>query len=500
MKRLLCLTGGLVITVATVIIGANMPKASADDATTKTTTASVTVTSSCMLEATEDEAHVANIVASTYRDEIGKTTLKSTCNDINGYSLYAIGYTNTEWGRNDMLGSNTGRTISTGTATSGDTSAWAMKLTAVEGAHKPTVLNGFNVYANVPNEYTKVASYNNTTGDGSEPSKLETTYAVYVTGNQAPDTYIGKVKYTLVHSANSTETPCAGTYNIVYNANGGTGKMDFQTSCADVPIGLLPNGFLSPEQDKQFAVWNTEPDGSGHSYLAGQSVANLSVIGETVTLYALWAPKFMQDLTPSVCKAIANDFGYRLYDRRDGSDYTVRYFKGACWMTQNLRLAGTVNSQYSNFSTYENFNPCAEDLTLGNSSQIARCHVSNNELDGVYYNFPAASAGTVTQSNYSQNATEDICPKGWRLPNITNDASVPGSVDSLLTADAAIFSPVQAGSYNNGSIGYGSGYWWQSSYTNSRRYVIWYSSGNSLSTNGTFMLHSGVSIRCVRAN
>lgn len=35
---------------------------------------------------------------------------------------------------------------------------------------------------------------------------------------------------------------------------------------------------------------------------------------------------------------------------------------------------------------------------------------------GVYYNYCAASAGTICVSSNSSNASQDICPKNWRLP------------------------------------------------------------------------------------
>lgn len=500
MKKIL-LSSGLLLAIAVIVVGANTPKANADD--TAQTTASVTVSSSCMLNATVEEPHEAEIVASTYKANIGKTILKSTCNDVNGYSIYAIGYTNTEWGRNDMLGTNTGRTIPTGTTTgsnSTDASSWSMKLTAVNGTYTPTVVNGFNNYKEIPDEYTKVASLNKATGIGNDSSDLETTYAVFAAGTQAPDTYVGKVKYTLVHSATSSETPCAGTYKIVYDANGGTGNMDYQTSCADVPIGLLPSGFATPSTDKQFALWNTESDGSGYSYVAGQKVTNLSIVGETITLYAIWAPKYMQDLTTPVCKAVANDAPYRLYDRRDGSDYSVRYIAGACWMTQNLRISGTINQQYSNFSTYENFNPCAEDLSVGNSTVLPRCHVSENELHGVYYNYPAVTAGTILDSNSTAEATEDICPKGWKLPSRTGSTA---SVSSLVGLDAAIFQAVASGYYSSsgyGGISNGNGYWWSSTAEYALvRWAIGYSSGKLLYESDG-QRSTGMSIRCVLKN
>ena len=166
-----------------------MIRVSAD--TTANTTASVTVSSSCALVATVDSAHTAELTPGVFQDNIGKTTFTATCNDANGYDIYAVGYTNTEFGRNDMLGSNTGRTIDTGTATSGESSNWGMKLTAVNNSVAPTITTGYTANHAVPDDYTKVASYSGSTMTEMSGSKFETTYAVYPASTQAPDTYVG---------------------------------------------------------------------------------------------------------------------------------------------------------------------------------------------------------------------------------------------------------------------------------------------------------------------
>ena len=467
--------------------------------TTATSTASVTISSTCTMSTVINTPHQADVVASTYQDNIGKTTISTICNDVNGYSIYAIGYTNTEWGRNDMLGSTTGRTIATGTATTGGTSNWAMRLTAVAGDYTPTITTGYDAYHAVPNEYTKVASYNNTTGDSSNPSQLETTYAMFATGNQAPDTYTGKVKYTLVRSASSTEKPCTGTYTINYNANGGSGNMDSQTVCADRQVGILPNGFTppTPVADYQFAVWNTAADGSGYTYLPGQSVANLASVDESVTLYAQWGPKYMQDLSTNACRAVATEGPYTVYDRRDGSDYKVRYLAGACWMVQNLRLTGTVNEQYSNFSSHANINVCEGDLTAGNSNDQARCHDSGNTNNGVWYNYAAASAKTILGSLNNTEATEDICPTGWKMPSYTGATGSVNSMTSLSSAEITAFQPVTGGNYNGGSpYNTSNGYWWSTTaYDATFRYALYYS-GSSLGSNYHYRNY-GYYIRCV---
>jgi hypothetical protein len=475
----------------------SMQTVSAEVASTQ---ASVTVTSSCEMSSDIDTAHSAELAPGIYRDGIGETTITTICNDANGYAIYANGYTNNELGRNDMLGQNSGRTIATGTADSGDTSAWAIRLTAVDNSVAPTITTGWNAYHAVPNEFTKVVSFANSTMTNASGSKFKVTFAAYATSAQAADTYVGKVRYTLIHPANSAETPCVGTYTINYDSNGGTGNMDSQTVCADRAIGLLPNGFTppAPVAENQFAVWNTEADGSGYTYLAGQSVSNLASVGGSVTLYAQWAPKYIQDMTASMCQIVASENPFTVYDRRDGNDYTIRYIQDACWMTQNLRITGTVNRQYSNFSTYENVNVCEQDFTTGNGNdyEYTKCHDSDNTANGVWYNYVAASAKTIIGTSNNALATEDICPANWHLPSSFS------SLSSVSATSIVKFVPVTGGRYYSGNSSpsdIGSGYWWSSTAYNGtyRNHLIY--NGSSLEVKYANGFRSvGLYIRCSR--
>ena len=163
---------------------------------------SITVPISCTLSGTGMDSHTATVNSGTYEDDIGTTTLKAICNDNEGFSIYAIGYTGETYGTTTLVGVSTGQTIATGTATSGNTSNWAMKLETNSSATYPiTLQNGYGSYSNVPTTYTKVAERQSATDTGTSAigSVLTTTYATYVSSTQVADTYNGKVKYTLVH-------------------------------------------------------------------------------------------------------------------------------------------------------------------------------------------------------------------------------------------------------------------------------------------------------------
>ena len=169
--------------------------------------ASVTVSSTCSMTATVNTEHNATLINgmysgndSNYNNGIGKTTIQTFCNDAGGYAIYAVGFGNNEVGGNklhsNILGSN--YDIATGTATSGDTSNWSMKVTAltgtidgVEQAYAPTITNDYDKYSPVPTSYTKVARFDRPTDAETVGSSITTTYAAYISQTQPAGTYVG---------------------------------------------------------------------------------------------------------------------------------------------------------------------------------------------------------------------------------------------------------------------------------------------------------------------
>jgi uncharacterized repeat protein (TIGR02543 family) len=81
------------------------------------------------------------------------------------------------------------------------------------------------------------------------------------------------------------------TYNVAFNANGGTGEdMGNQFFTYGESQSLYPNLFQL--KGYVFTGWNTNKDGSGTMYADGAEVKNLTQsVGGTVNLYAQWAPE-----------------------------------------------------------------------------------------------------------------------------------------------------------------------------------------------------------------
>ena len=418
---------------------------------------SITVPVSCSMEGTGMNSHNANIVNGTYQADIGSTTLKVFCNDEEGFAIYAIGFTDDEYGKTVLTNSTLGSTydIATGTATSGSTSNWAMKLaTNTSATYALTLDNGFGSYSSVPATYTKVAHRDSGTDTGTSAtgSELTSTYAAYMSQTQPAGTYSGKVKYTMVHP-NTAPTP------------------------------IVPP--------------------------APASSCNIPVPGVT----------YMQDITSSNKATILGNMtqgnAYYLRDKRDEEPYCVsKLADGNLWMLDNLRLDIT-DSTILNSLTTTNTNvsePSLISLKSGNrtaGNQYADGPIaqwdSNNTTNyynraaanaaskdttttsygngsgkiGVYYNYCAASAGSycydLAPSN--TNATEDLCPTNWRMP--TGGSS--GEYQALYTAynsdatnfETALSAPL-SGYFDDGSAvnqrSYG--YFWSSTYN--YRYGMYY--------------------------
>ena len=182
----------------------------------------ITVPVACTMTGTiaTGQEHIATLQPGTYsgasgsayENGIGKTTLATFCNDYNGFSIYAIGFTGETEGDNTLVGTSAsgGATIPTKVYESTDTTSnWSMKVTKVtdtSAAFNPnnmTITNSFDSWHTVPDDYTKVAEYHASTGssatDQSLGAKVETTYASYISTTQPADTYTGKVKYVMVH-------------------------------------------------------------------------------------------------------------------------------------------------------------------------------------------------------------------------------------------------------------------------------------------------------------
>ncbi|MBO7718275.1 hypothetical protein J6S37_02155 [Candidatus Saccharibacteria bacterium] len=431
---------------------------SADD--TIVSNVAITVPASCTLSGTGMDSHTANINNGTYTTDIGTTTLKAYCNDSEGFAIYAIGYTGEEYGVTNLVGTNTGTTITTGTATTAgnpDISNWAMKLgtiTSPTPTYPITIDNSFNNYHAVPSTYTKVAHRDSgtDTGTNAEGSTLTTTYAAYISKTQTADTYNGKVKYTMIHPVNADISPFpieSPSGKICYYPN--STRIEGTMGCQDIIYNS--NNFLLASNYSRagygFAGWSDTYDyatnPNAHFYGASEMVfienGQYSGVNSGLSLYAVWIESdgYLQDwngcssLTPVSYDSLNENLIVSLSnvtaltDRRDNDTYAVaRLADGNCWMIENLRLDSTASQNtdgllaqgYGTSSVYGNFSglATAESSNFGSITANSLYYVYNQSgtasvdigsIDDPASRFPRYS--NLNTQNRALNPNDNAC-------------------------------------------------------------------------------------------
>ena len=402
---------------------------------------------------------------SDYEAGIGKTTLQTVCNDYNGFSIYAIGFTGDSYDSTNhtkLVGASTNQTIDTAVYTNGDTtSSWSMKLNKVTDtstSYNPgnlTITTSYDSWHAVPASYTKVAEYHASTGSSATDtvlgSKLETTYAVYISSTQPADTYSGQVKYTLVHPY--TEQPLqpqqatAGCINYFPNGSNVIGTMGCQSATDGNDIDLLASNFSRTGYG--FAGWSDKFDyvtnNAAHFYGPQETITvPIGTTASGLSLYAVWVPSAgsLQDtskvsqlcgtgqgsLTTAPTDGTANLTSVSaLTDQRDNNTYAIaKLADGKCWMIENLRLestaehnsdgtlaqgynssfAGLANVESADFSDSTTANSLystdgSTDKTISGSYQGYRFPRYNNTNTSVRASSPTANTGAMySYGNY----------------------------------------------------------------------------------------------------
>ena len=455
---------GLVSLTTVSLVALLMASASAANSTTSSASASVTVASACTMSSTVNTTHNATITNGTYKEDIGKTTLKVICNDNSGFSIHAVGYSNDTFGNNKLV-ANVGGILSptndiiTGTAIAGNISNWSMKLTSIAGTYAPTLENGYESYKEVPATYTKVATFNSTT-DATIGSSIETTYRAYISGTQPAGTYTGKVKYTMVHPATAEPNqPKDCTANkICYWPNGdgevvdSMGGQNISSTATNAELWATNfrrdgYGFAGWSDKFDWVLNENDVNGNGTGPNAGYHIygpnatittpANMTEKG--LSLYAVWVKSNGNLQGWNYCSALSTGKVTALTDQRDGNTYAVAKLKdNKCWMIENLRLdntnsdnaTGALAQGYGTSTTYGNFSGLAEPETANfTNSTIA---------NSLYYS--GTQSGTASVNIGTNNYP------GYRMPRFNNQNTTSSATNMTGT--------------RNNTYSYGNWYTW----------------------------------------
>jgi hypothetical protein len=84
---------------------------------------------------------------------------------------------------------------------------------------------------------------------------------------------------------NNPSGAAAAEYNIIYDANGGTGTIAKEPRLAGTTVRLAAASAITPPADKRFKEWNTDRNGTGAAFADGEEFLMPS---SDITLYAIW--------------------------------------------------------------------------------------------------------------------------------------------------------------------------------------------------------------------
>ena len=408
----------------------------------------ISVPSSCTLSSSVDETHSASIVNGTYKDNIGRTTLTTFCNDKNGYSVYAIGDSLNSEGNNTLVGSN-GSNISSGTATSGDTSNWAMELSLKAGdtsTTPPTIISPFTNYSTVPTYWTRVATIPASTTDMEKGSSFTTTYATYISPTQAAGTYLGQVKYLLTHPSTVPPTSAYIMQEVadwedeltnegdsVIAFDNRDGKSYWVTKLKDGNIWMTQN------LDLDIGGANTAPLNSNNTDISTTASGSGIYTDGYTEKDGVWTWN-------PVSTAITSNYYI--------SGTSVKPY---AWPTNNYTTPYSAEGGDTYYYTSNNTN---NDIRYNSLQDCKNASHTEDECKryfaGNYYNWTAAIASnnsTNIGSTVGEIASNSICPKGWRLPNASQTDNVNNEFGRMLYGEGI----TAALSNGNESVGYYNG-------------------------------------------
>ena len=362
-------------------------------------------------------------------------------------------------------------------------------------------------------------------------------------------------------------------YSIIYDDNAVSNMpTDVSTTTPDASVTI--DSKVPVRAGYKFLGWCTvvPTNNNGTDTCTGgtqyQPSATLTIdqtgTGNNFHLYAMWGEEktianstTMQEVN-SCPDSLPTGQIYTIKDSRDNTEYhTAKLADGKCWLLDNLALDLTDSTVLSNMN--EN-NTHASNTTLNylkngggtTSDKYAITGVvnwtdspfyasSNSYSDplvnltdkdvvptdatstagqykvGGYYNYCAASAGSycygdgASYGTSSGKATEDICPKGWRMPTgspsgeysalankIYGSTSSTSDVTAYANYRSALRLPL-SGYVNSGTVGvqgsYGS--FWSSTRSSNHGMSSLYLRTSNIYPAGNDTRSGGYSVRCV---
>ena len=367
-------------------------------------------------------------------------------------------------------------------------------------------------------------------------------YDTNVTSNMPTDVDTTSMSEQVTMVNNTPKRPgfkYLGWCNVIPTSSGGTDL------CTGGTI-YQPSATLTLDQTGTgnnfhfYAMWGEET----------QSSCYTSPMISTVVSGITYMQDINSDNKSTVLSALTQDATYQIKDNRDNETYCVgKLADGNLWLLDNLALdltnstvlsgmnennthasnttlnylkngGGTTSDQYAitgvvnwtDSPTYASSNSYSDPLVnLTNKDLVpsdATSQAGQYKVGG-YYNYCAASAGSNCYGNgtsygaSSGDATEDICPKGWRMPTGNTSGEYQAlynnaSYNTYTNYRSALRLPL-SGYFNLGSANYQGSYgrWWSSTHNNNYYMYSLYANTRNISPADNYTRTGGNSVRCV---
>ena len=311
------------------------------------------------------------------------------------------------------------------------------------------------------------------------------------------------MNYTMPKSAATVTTSSTASnvaQNITLTRTGGAssitiGGTTYTSSPASLNCGTYS---ISGSYDSgyEFSSWATSGSVTlGSSTTTASNSITISGAG-TLTLNGQNAAAIaFQSATSANC-------GSNMYDNRGTAAYKSIIYGTAtinnlCWTTRDLDLPGGTTLTSSDSNVLSNFTLPASSTSGFNSTTTAFVYnsgstVCSNTSDCYsYYNYYAANVGT-------SGGTEDICPKGWRLPTKTELDNLIITYNRYSLLAGSPFYATSGGYYvygSNAAPGHYHGYW-----SSTDGYFLEYETSDGIKykvQNGGYGKTPGYGVRCV---
>ena len=297
-----------------------------------------------------------------------------------------------------------------------------------------------------------------------------------------------------------------------------TNRWGYRAGSSDTYIPFVPGAQVasSDESVNNSNVYINFGTRAGATMAPGIYEIELNFVAVTNPL-----PTYIQDLDPTLC----TENPLVVVDNRDNQEYTIqRLADGNCWMMNNLNLGATDDiAPLNKYNTNIKDSVSADDFSTWRKSSASGSYTSPEYMPvdgtdstsgteyGTLYNYCAVTAGTYCMDpadNTDVNATQDICPAGWRLPKsgqTYDPANEFAKLSSLYEGDK-MFAHVSEGGaafahagyfdftqpQNVGSVG---AYWSSTRYGSEAMYYMYLS--DSVAPANSTARYRAHSVRCV---